>query len=470
MTVGHAQRSSGAGTGWSRWLALAGLLLALVLGATACGGDDSGEGSADVAGEASEVAESADDLGKQTNPANEIDDYVAYTGGKDGPADKNAKPIKLGWVNNQGGSIPPPGPSSTEAAKWSVKYINEKLGGVGGRPLELVTCFVKNAEEEGLGCAQKFLNDPDVVAITYGAVAVGANTIAATVDGKLPILASFALNPSDANADNTYILFAAGNFSIYGWGTFGAEVLKAKTNAVLYPEGPGLQEVAAAVKEASEAAGIETKLVGFDPNATDLTGALTAAGAPSADMISPIVVAPEQCVALDNALNTLGIEPEKVVGLLDCSKPELFKSYESGDAPKWYYGIAQSGDAYIEPQTPAGKAFEEAVLEYYPNADKTADNWFSSTFSLMLTLTKFMNELGPDNVTPEGIAEKAKAFKGPLLMGGAELACGKYPDHKAVCGDGDQFFRYLGNGKYKAIGGWIQTPVELQKKLGAKVD
>ncbi len=62
---------------------------------------------------------------------------------------------------------------------------------------------MKNAEEEGLGCAQKFLNDPDVVAITYGAVAVGANTIASTVNGKKPIIMGFSLNPSDANADNT---------------------------------------------------------------------------------------------------------------------------------------------------------------------------------------------------------------------------------------------------------------------------
>jgi branched-chain amino acid transport system substrate-binding protein len=468
--MGHA-RLSCAGTGWSRRrFSLAGMVLALALGATACGSEESGDDSASVSTQASEVAETAEGLGKQTNPANDIADYVEYTGGTDGPADTSKKPIKIGWVNNQGGSVAPPAPTSTEAAKWAVKYINEKLGGVGGRPLELVTCFVKNSEEEGLGCAQKFLNDPDVVAITYGGVAVGANTITATVDGKLPVLSSFALNPSDANADNTYILFAAGAFSIYGWGTFGAEVLKAKTNAVLYPEGPGLAEVAAAVKEASEAAGIKSKLVGFEPNATDLTGALTAAGAPTADMISPIVVAPEQCLALDSALNNLGVAPEKVVGLLDCSKPELWKSYPDGDAPKWYYGIAQSGDPFIEPQTPAGKAFEEAVLDYYPNADKTADNWFSSTFALMLTIQKFMNELGADNITPEGLADKAKNFKGPMLMGGAELACGKYPNHKAVCGDGDQFFRYMGDGKYKAIGGWIQTPIELQKKLGAQVD
>jgi branched-chain amino acid transport system substrate-binding protein len=379
------------------------------------------------------------------------------------------KPIKIGWVNNQGGSVAAVGLSSTEAADWAVKYVNENLGGIGGRPLKLVKCFVKNSEEEGLGCAQQFLNDPDLPVVTYGAVAVGANTISSTLNGKKPIVMGFSLNPSDANADKTYILFAAGNFSVYGWATFGKEVLHAKSNAVLYPEGPGLQEVAAGVKEASDAAGMKTKFVGFDPNATDLTGALTAAGANTADMVSPIVAAPDQCLAVARGLKALNVPDEKVVGFLDCAKPELFKDYEGGDAPKWYYGIAQSGDAFIEPPTPAGQAFLDA-LKKDGLSDKGADVWFTSTFSLFLTLSKFMNDLGPDNVTPDAVAEKAKAFKGPLLLGGAELACGKYPKSVAVCGDGDQFFRYLGNKKYEPIGGWIQTPIELQKKLGATVD
>jgi branched-chain amino acid transport system substrate-binding protein len=464
--MGLARRSAVSGR-W-RWRGLLGaMLLALAATFAACGSsDDSGSSSG---GGTDESTADTEELGKNENPANNITDYVKYTSGKDGPADKSLKPIKIGWVNNQGGSIPPVGPSSTEAAKWAVKYLNDHLGGIGGHPVQLVNCFVKNSEEEGLGCAQKFLNDPDLPVIAYGAVSVGANTIASTIDAKKPVIMSFSLNPSDANSKNTYILFAAGNFSVYGWATFGKEVLKAKTNAVLYPEGPGLQEVAAGVKEASDAAGIDTKLVGFDPNETDLTGALTAAGAQTADMISPIVAAPDQCIAVNRALETLSVDPSKVVGFLDCSKPELREGY-GGDFPKWYYGIAQSGDAFIEPPTPAGDAFKKALLEYYPNDDHAADAWFSSTFSLMLSIAKFGNEAGADNLTPESFSKGAAGFKGPLLMGGAELACGKYPKSPAVCGDGDQFFQYLGNDKYKAIGGWVQTPIELQKKLGAQVD
>ena len=152
--MGRARFSS-AGVGWCRWRTLFGaLLLALAVGTTACGSssDDAGGGSSGTETESSEVAKEAQDVGKQENPASQITDYVEYSGGKAGKADMSKKPIKIGWVNNQGGSVAAVGLSSTEAAEWAVKYVNENLGGIGGRPLKLVKCFVKNSEEEGLGC------------------------------------------------------------------------------------------------------------------------------------------------------------------------------------------------------------------------------------------------------------------------------------------------------------------------------
>jgi len=394
-----------------------------------------------------------------------ITDYVKYIHGKAGPANKSLSVVKIGWVNNQGGSIIPVGPSATDAAQFTVNWINKYGGGIGGHPLKLETCFVKNAEEEGLKCGQKFLNDADIHVVAYGAVATGANTINSTIAGKKPIVMGFSLNASDVTNPNTYILFVAGNVSVYGWGTFGQKVLKAKTATVVYPQGTGFQEVAAGVKEASEAAGIKTTLVGFNPQSTDLTGALTAAGAQKADMIAPIVASPGNCIAVAKGLDELNVDPRKVVGFLDCTTPNLKKSYPGGDFPKWWYGIAQSGDALVN--NASGRAFRKA-LGQFGLASHARDAWYSGMFSSVLTLAQFMNEIGVDNLSPQAIAAKAKAFKGPLVLGEPIVQCGKYPTLPAVCGDGDQFFRYLGNGKFQRYPTWIQTPVELQKKLHAR--
>ncbi len=465
-------------------IALAALLVAAAIGLAACGGDD--EAAAPPAPAPAEPApaepapaepapapaEPAPDepgtVPTETAPAENgsegVTDYVAYTGGTAGPADASLAPIKLGWVNNEGGSINPIGASTTSAADFAVQYVNEQLGGIGGHPLELVKCFVKNAEEEGLNCGQQFLNDPDIPAVLYGAVAVGANTINSTLAGQKPIIMAYSVNPSDVTNPNTYTLFGAGNFTVYGYGEFAREHYQAQNAAVLYPSGPGFEEIAAAVKEAADAAGVKTTLVGFDPGSADLVGALTAAGAQDADMIA-LIMAGKDCIAVDKGIQQLGIDISKVVAFLQCTDPSLKDGY-GGDFPKWIYGIAQSGDAIENPPGPAGVAFRDALAEYGQDANLT-DPWYPPTFGQILTVAQFLNAIGPDNITPEAISEKAAAFAGPLLAGGPVIQCGKYPSAPSVCADGDYFFQYGGDGNFTRISGWIQTPEELQQKLGA---
>src|SRR5690348_11488547 len=117
--MGRARRLSDAGVGWCRWRTFFGALaVSLAVGTTACGSssDRAGGGSSGTETESSEVAKDAQGVGKQENPASQITDYVEYSGGKAGKADMSQKPIKIGWVNNQGGSVAAVGLSSTEAA------------------------------------------------------------------------------------------------------------------------------------------------------------------------------------------------------------------------------------------------------------------------------------------------------------------------------------------------------------------
>ena len=52
-----------------------------------------------------------------------------------------------------------------------------------------------------------------------------------------------------------------------------------------------------------------------------------------------------------------------------------------------------------------------------------------------------------------------KTFKGPLVLGAPEIACGKVaPAQPAVCGNQTQFYKYLGKGKWKPASGWLKPP------------
>src|SRR5215831_12918339 len=104
--------------------------------------------------------------------AQSVTDYLKYTGGKAGKADQSLPPVYVGWINQQGGQVEI-GRFATNGAELAVKYINEELGGVGGHPVQLKTCFIASAEEEGTTCGQKLAADKNVSVIGMGGVAIG---------------------------------------------------------------------------------------------------------------------------------------------------------------------------------------------------------------------------------------------------------------------------------------------------------
>ena len=72
----------------------------------------------------------------------------------------------------------------------------------------------------------------------------------------------------------------------------------------------------------------------------------------------------------------------------------------------------------------------------------------------MMTLAKWLNGVGPDNLSTDAIVAEMKAFKGPLILGSPVLQCGKYPEAPGVCNDFTQFYKYNGNGR---VGSWPAT-------------
>jgi branched-chain amino acid transport system substrate-binding protein len=389
---------------------------------------------------------------------------VDYICGKAGSANPKLAPALIGWSNDQGGTIVSIGPEATSAAQFAVNWINKYGGGIDGHPVKLAVCLIKNSEEEGLACGDEFLANKNIHVISYGATSTGGQTIDSTVAGKVPLVEGFATNQSDSTNKNSYILYTATPFGYYGFGTFAKQVLHAKTAAILYPQGTGFQENAAATQTSMQAEGITSKLVGYNVTTTNLEGALTAAGAQNAGVVALTGATPANCVALDKGLVTLGVSPDKVVSDFDCSVSSEKSSY-GGDLPHWYFGEAQSGDSLTDDAV--GAQYRKALAEFGDSAD-VSDVWYSGMFGTIMTIAQFMNRIGYTQLSNATIAAKAKAFKGPLLLGEPHPFCGKYPNAPALCGGGDHFFHYLGNGKFAAIGAWDDVPCDLQKRLHAK--
>jgi branched-chain amino acid transport system substrate-binding protein len=408
----------------------AALILAAVVGAgtlAACGSsNDNGSSSSSTPTAQAGAKSTSTAAAGSTEVGAGVTDYVKYVGGKAGAADTSKSPITIGFVNQQGGANDV-GPGSTDGAKLAVDFVNKYAGGIDGHPVQLHTCFISTAEEQGQTCGQKMANDKAVEVVGVGAVAIGAQPLNASIVG-----------------DSFHILAP--------WGTFGRDVLHAKSAAVVYPQVPGIIEGANAMVKGLQAAGLTVKRVGYEPNATDLVGPLAAAGAQSADMIVPQSDA-KGCVNLAKALEQSGVKAPVVSNPL-CLSPVVSKGL-GGDVPKWYYGIASSLTA--DPTDPAAKTMVDAMTKL-GKADLAADPWVPTTMATVLTIMRFMNAVGADKLSSAAIAEQAKAFKGPLAFGAPSLQCGKYPEAPAVCNDQTKFFKYDGKGKFVRASGFVRPP------------
>jgi branched-chain amino acid transport system substrate-binding protein len=381
-----------------------------------------------------------------------VTNYRAYVGGRPGAADPGRSPVAIGWVNGQGGQQQ--NPEATLGAQAAVKYINAELGGVDGHPVTLKTCFIASAEEEGQKCGQRLLNDKSVSMIDYGAVVTGNQSLEATVAGKKPIMIGVSASPADSTAKNTYILYGDQTHVLAPWGTYARDVLHAKTAAVIYPSQAGANSAAAAAKRGLEAAGVKVKSVGYDTNATDLLGPLTAAGGQRADIVVPMTDA-AGCVNLAKALKQIG-STRPVVSNPLCLSPQVAQGL-GGDLPAgWVFGIAQSlpGDA----TQPDARAYLGASTRHGLKPAIAANPYAALGWDSILTTVKLMNQVGANKITPAAMTARLKSFKGPLIMGAPSVSCGKYRDAPAVCNDRTTFYKYLGKRKFQQVSKWLTPP------------
>ncbi len=390
--------------------------------------------------------------------AQSVTNYLAYVGGKAGPANKSLPPVSIGYVNQQGGPTAV-GLLATAGAQMAVNYANAELGGVDGHPIQLVTCFIASAEEEGTGCAQKFLANKKVDVIDMGGVAIGVQSFYNTLGGAKPVIDGVAATPIDAVQKNAVILFGDVTHILPPIGTYARDVLHAKTAALVYPsDNAGIATAAASVKSGLQAAGLTVKSVGYPESQTDLTSVLTAAGAQTADVVIPYSDA-AGCVNLAKSLQTLGISnPKKIVSAPLCLNGQVAAGL-GGQFPKWTYLIASS--LFGDPTDPGMPAYM-AVAKKFSTPANAPDPWNIVDFGQLLTTIKILNEVGYANLSPSAILAKAKAFTGPQALGAPSLACGRYPSAPGVCNNRAQLFTYLGNAgghpNFVKAAGWLQPP------------
>jgi branched-chain amino acid transport system substrate-binding protein len=384
-------------------------------------------------------------------PPAQVINYQAYVGGK-GKANPKLSPVTLGFINGQGG---PPNfnfPQATHVIEAEVKMINAELGGVHGHPLKLNECFWAQAEEEGVRCGQKMVNDKNTKAIIFGFVTVGNQSIYATVKGTKAIVGVVTANPADPTAKNAFFLNGSQTSVLGPFGTYTKRFLpKVKSAAIVYPTDPGADTAAIALKKGLQQVGVKVTVIGVPPLSTDLLGAATQAS--SSDMIVA-ALGFTTCVPFARAIDQIHYTKPVLSTPICTFLPRA--AYAGGDIPKWTYGIAQT---LVNLPGPQSKLYLKKGIQYGATVNDLLWVFAEGAWEQTLATVKIMNSIPFNKLTPAAIIAGFKAFRGPTVLGPPEIACGKVsPGEPAACGNQTQFYNYTGKGIWKVASGWLKPP------------
>jgi branched-chain amino acid transport system substrate-binding protein len=359
---------------------------------------------------------------------------LEYTGGTAGAAEGD--PIKLGYVNQEALF-----PEATLGIKAAVAYVNAELGGAAGRPIELVECQV-NTPEDGAACGAQMANDDSIVAVLTGAINVGNAELFNALNGNKPVLIGNGLTTDDfvTPAGVSYTAGATG--VIAGLAKFVIEDFAPSSVAVVFVDNAGGQAAANALfKPAMDAAGITTSLVAVPETATspDIAAAMQAAGADTADVFVSLLTL-QGCIASYDSIQSLGIDPVLVTTGLCFGTPMTTHLEElgvEGDYPDgWYFG--GYGYSYFLPDYESGMATYVAKVHEYGEPVGGASvieytGFGGPMFANLLTMTKFINELGADSLDFATVDATLRGFTGPMMIQAGPITCG-LPPFVASCG------------------------------------
>lgn len=414
----------------TRSLALLGATAALAM--VGCGSDDDGgdEPAAGSAAKSTATKTAASDGGISQAT---IDTALKFTGGKAGKAGAG-EPIVVGVINQQGAA--PAFPEYLDTAEATAKFVNADLGGAGGRELKLEPCIVQS-EEDGQKCAAEFLSKKIDIAVWTLGIA-GNGSFYKTVAGKFPVLVSAAATGPDSTTDHVYEFDGGANSTLNAFAVSATKVGK-RVAIVATGNDSGKFTTGEVLLPMLKKLGAQTKVAYYPDTATgpEMTSAVQASGAASADVVIFNPAAAAQCNAVYDAMKQLGVKKPVVTSSI-CAADEV-ADHTDGGPDGWTFASYSSNPRVTDDAE--GQAFKNALETY--GAPKAVNSGYTlKTFGDLLAITKWANEIGADKVSPTTYESAIKAFKGPAFGVPGPMACGADKDFVSVCGSAARLSTY----------------------------
>jgi branched-chain amino acid transport system substrate-binding protein len=355
------------------------------------------------------------------------------------------EPIKLGFVNSEGGAFSVP--ELRVGNEVAETYINEQLGGVNGRPVQVTRCATDGSPEASIDCANQLVEE-GVVAVVEGTDLGGDAMLPILADARIPLVGHVQFGPGRMFDDNAYYFGAAAI-------AYGAAALQfyadegAGSIVWFLPDEPSSHAFTDAVLMPTSAElGLDYTTVYYDAASPNWAVLAATAVSEGADASGSIAATDAQCAEMIGALRDAGYEGRilaaSCVGLYDALGAKAV-------------GVDTDADHWNPNDLASAPADKQAELEEYAavmraagEKDLVAGNAII-TFADMINLSRIMATIdGPIDGPAVAAALRATAdfdsYAGPTITCDRSVLPGN-----SACSTDLLFFQVQEDGSVQAV-------------------
>jgi branched-chain amino acid transport system substrate-binding protein len=368
------------------------------------------------------------------------------------PVEADGEPIRIGHINQEDvpiGSFP----EVRLGAEAAVAFINAELGGVHGRPIELVTCIANFSVEGSQKCAQDMVQ-AGVVAVTGGLDITSNGSIPVLEQNGIPYVGGI---PVGFDEMRSPISFQFSGGSPGAMTAFAQDAIDRGYDevAVVYAEfGPVESAANDYAVRLLEANGVDVTAISYPILANDLLPVMTEAGEGDPDAIF-MFAADAACVRAMETRADLGIEADLyMVG--SCASPNILD--EVGDAVD---GLVFNIEGPLDMDTGVvdGAVYLEAATRYGPDG-YLAQSAGTVSFRGVMNLWSVLADIPEDELSPEAVIDEMRSARERPSWDGHPYTCDgeQVPDLPALCAP-QQVLVGVGEGGVLSLrsDGWIDV-------------
>lgn len=305
-----------------------------------------------------------------------------------GGAQASGSAVKVGLIDPVGGVLP--FPSVAVGAKAAVQYVNTRLKGIGGHPVDLVTCNTDGTPETNVNCANTFVQDKVSFVIDGFDISSGSE-LPALDSAKIPMIGSIADNTT-ANESKTSFYFGPASQAFSVGPLYVAHKQGVKSVAFAAPDDPADQAYFKIdITPVAKTLGMNLSVI-YYPAATGANWPVIAASLEAKHpQLAGLAAGSEgSCTSLLQALHSSGYKGQILLG--GCSQ---FVTQVGGQAAA---GVLSYTGTWIPMMAASAPAVSKSQLSIYSAAmaavggsAQVNTQQGSGTFSALVTTVEALN-------------------------------------------------------------------------------